>query len=125
MADRSVPLDGDGEGEVDGAGEADVSHGEEDGDELEEVVGVPDHGENLWEAKDDHGEGYVKQVVAGQAQQEAVEVFLENFSAEQENGETVANNTKAANRELADRNHVRQFNNEEQYQYWGRRGGLI
>ena len=103
MAHRSVPLHGDGEGEVDGAGEADVSHGEEDGNKLEEVVSVPDHGEDLWETEDDHGQGYVKQVVAGQAQQETVKVFLENFSAEQEDCETVANKTKAANKELGHR----------------------
>ena len=100
MADRGVPLNGDGKGEVDGAGKADVSHGKEDWNELEEVRGLLDHGEELWQTEYKHGQDDVQQVIACKAQQQMVEVFLDPFSAEQEDCKAIANNSKAANSDL-------------------------
>ena len=44
-----VPLYGDGKGEVDGTSKADVSHGEEDWDEMEEEGGPLDRWKHLWQ----------------------------------------------------------------------------
>ena len=41
MADGGVPLHGDGKGEVDGAGEADLGEGEEDGDHVQVQLAQP------------------------------------------------------------------------------------
>ena len=44
MADGGVPLDADGDGEVDGAGEADLRQGQQDGHQVGVPADTPDPG---------------------------------------------------------------------------------
>ena len=104
MTHRGVPLDGDGQGEEDGAGEADVGQGQEEWDQVEEEGCLLDQGDHLGQTEQDDGNDKVQEVIAYKAQQELVEVFLEHFSAEQEDGEAVANNSNAADTNLEKKN---------------------
>ena len=60
MTHGGVSLNGDSEGEVDGAGEADMSQGQEVRDQVEEEPGLLDEGGQLGQAKHDHGEYQVE-----------------------------------------------------------------
>jgi len=100
MTHRGVPLDGDGQGEEDGASEADVGQGQEEGDQVEEEGCLLDQGDHLGQTEQDDGKDKVQEVIACKAQQELVKVFLEHFSAEQEDGEAIANNSNAADTNL-------------------------
>ena len=60
MTHGGVSLNGDREGEVDGAGEADMSQGQEVRDQVEEEPGLLDEGGQLGQAKHDHGEYQVE-----------------------------------------------------------------
>ena len=104
MTHRGVPLDGDGQGEEDGAGEADVGQGQEEWDQVEEEGCLLDQGDHLGQTEQDDGNDKVQKVIAYKAQQELVKVFLEHFSAEQEDGEAVANNSNAADKNLEKKN---------------------
>ena len=55
-----VSLNGDSEGEVDGAGEADMSQGQEVRDQVEKEPGLLDEGGHLGQAKYDHGKYQVQ-----------------------------------------------------------------
>ena len=60
MTHSGVSLYSDSEGEVDGAGEADMSQGQEVRDQVEEEPGLLDEGGQLGQAKHDHGEYQVE-----------------------------------------------------------------
>ena len=100
MTHSGVPLYGDGQCEVDGTSKADVSHWEEDWDEIEEEGGSHDPWNNLWQPEYEHCKDDVQQIIACKTQQKTVKVFLEHFSAEQEDCKAISNNAKAANKDL-------------------------
>ena len=60
MTHSGVPLYGDGKGEVDGTSKADVSHGEEDWDEMEIEGGPLDCWKHLWKPEYEHCQGDVQ-----------------------------------------------------------------